>query len=269
MTRNSERRSRSRSSSSPASRDWALPAATLAAALLLWEAVARSGLYPPHLFPPPTAAARALKDMARTGQLGADLAASGRRWLLGLLIGNAAGVLLGAATGAARPLRSSVGTLINALRTIPFLILIPIAMLWLGLGEAEKVAITAWGAAFPVWLNTQTGFLGVERQYVWAAQCLGARGARLYWEVHLRRCIPYIVAGVRVSIATATFALAAAELTGAFEGLGFRIFYSYQMFQVERMMAGIMVVALLGLALDRAFMAAVARLLPWQPEAHE
>jgi len=258
-----------RPSASRAAADWLAPALTAVVVLAAWEAPGRSGLFSPHLLPPPSAVARALNDMAVSGLLWTDFAATGHRWLLGLLIGNVLGIALGVLTGSWRFARGSVGTLMHALRTIPFLILIPVAMLWLGLGEAEKVGIAAWGAAFPVWLNAQTSLLNVEREYVWAARSLGARNLRLVWEVHLPRSLPFLVAGLRVSIATTTFALAAAEMSGAFEGLGFRVFYTYQMFQTDKMMAGIVVISLAGLLLDRLFVLTVERLVPWKAEASD
>lgn len=260
MTSSSARKSPPPSGSS----GWRAPLATALVVLAAWEALGRSGVYPPHLLPPPSTVAHAMAEMVSSGLLWTDFAATGRRWMLGLLIGNLAGVALGLLTGSSLLARSSVGTLMHALRTVPFLIMIPVAMLWLGLGEAEKVAIAAWGAAFPVWLNTQTSLLNVEREYVWAARSLGAGGARLFFEVHLPRCLPYLVAGLRVSIATTTFALGAAEMSGAFEGLGFRVFYTYQMFQTDQMLAGIVVISLAGLAVDRLFVRSVGRLVPWR-----
>ncbi len=242
---------------------WAGPSATAALFALSWECLGRWQTYPAHLFPPPSEAARALADMWASGELLRDAAASGRRWFSGLLLGNLLGLALGVLTGSIPWARRSVGLLLNFLRTIPFLLLVPFAMLWFGLGELEKIAITAWGAAFPVWLNVQTGIVGVEQEYVWAARCLGASGLRLVWEVHLKRCLAYLVAGTRLSIATGTFALVAAEMSGAFEGLGFRVFYSYQMFQTDRMMAGVLLIAFLGLTFDRVFVESVRRLLPW------
>lgn len=243
-----------------------LPLITGLLVLAAWEALGRSGLYPPHLLPPPSAVWRALKEMAGSGMLWLDFKATGRRWLLGLVIGNLLGVVFGLLTGSSRYARGSVGSVLHALRAVPFLIMIPIAMLWLGLGEWEKVAIAAWGAGFPVWLNAQTSMLGVEPEYVWAARSLGARGWRLLWEVHLPRCLPFLLAGLRVSIATTTFALGAAEMSGAFEGLGFRIFYAYQMFQTDKMVADIVVMSLAALILDRLFVLGTNRLMPWQAE---
>jgi len=255
-----------RSSASSAAAQRALPFVTAALALGAWEALGRSGWYPPHLLPPPSAVWRALKDMAGSGMLWLDFKATGRRWVLGLVIGNVAGVAFGLLTGSSRWARGSVGTLLHALRAVPFLIMIPVAMLWLGLGEPEKVAIAAWGAGFPVWLNAQTSLLGVEPEYVWAARSLGARGWRLLWEVHLPRCLPFLLAGLRVSIATTTFALGAAEMSGAFEGLGFRIFYAYQMFQTDKMLADIIVMSVAALILDRLFVYSTRTLMPWQAE---
>lgn len=241
--------------------------ASLTAALILWECVSRSGLYPPHLLPPPSVVARALRGMALSGELWLDIKSSGVRWLCGLFIGNLAGISLGVLTGTIPSLKNSVGQILNLLRTLPFIVLIPLSILWFGLGETAKILIVAWGALFPVWLNVEVGVGNVEREYVRAAQCLGAEHFRLYWEVHLHRCLPHLVAGVRVSIATATFALAAAEMAGAFDGLAFRVFYSHEMFQTDKMMAGIVTLAALGFALDRGFVWASGRLLPWWEES--
>jgi NitT/TauT family transport system permease protein len=241
----------------------------LAATAALWELVARSGLYSQHLFPPPTAVARALAEMAASGELWSDFKASALRWLLGLLLGNLLGVSLGLATGTSRLMKDSVGQLLNLLRTIPFIVLLPLAIIWFGLGETEKVLIIAWGAAFPAWLNTQAGVMRVEREYVWAARCLGAQGARLYWEIHLHRCLPFVIAGTRLSIATALFGLGAAEMAGAFDGLAYRVFYAREMFQSEKMLAGIVVITFLGLALDRGFVWLAGSLVPWWREAND
>ncbi|MFH1618351.1 MAG: ABC transporter permease [bacterium] len=239
---------------------------TLAVAALLWEGLSRSGIYPPHLFPPPTLVLRALGEMAASGELWTDIRASGLRWILGLILGNFLGISLGVMTGTIPLLKNSAGQLLNLLRTIPFIVLLPLAILWFGLGEMEKILFVAWGAVFPVWLNTQAGVMRVEREYIWAARCLGAKGARLYWEIHMHRCLPFIMSGIRISIATALFGLGAAEMSGAFEGVAYRIFYSREMFQTEKMMAGIVVVTFLGFALDRGFVRIAGRLIPWWRE---
>jgi ABC-type nitrate/sulfonate/bicarbonate transport system permease component len=245
---------------------WLSAAASAAALLLAWELAARFGAYPPHLFPPPSAVLHELLAMARSGELATDLAASGRRWAAGLALGSALGAAAGLLTGAWRPARLTASPLLHMTRAVPFMMLMPLALLWFGLGEASKIMVAAWGAFFPVWLSTETAVLGVEREYVWAARTLGAEGPRLWFEVHWRRCLPGVATGLRLAVSTTMFALAAAEMVGSFDGIAYRAFYSYQMFQSEKMMACIVVVAAAGLAADRLFAAAAARLLPWREE---
>jgi NitT/TauT family transport system permease protein/sulfonate transport system permease protein len=243
-----------------------IAAASAAAALLAWELAARFGAYPAHLFPPPTAVLHELALSARSGELLADLTASGRRWAAGLALGSILGAAAGLLTGAWRPARLTASPLLHLVRAVPFMMLMPLALLWFGIGEASKILVTAWGAFFPVWLSTEAAVLGVEKEYVWAARTLGAEGPRLWFEVHWRRCLPGVATGLRLAVATAMFSLAAAEMVGSFDGLAFRAFYSYQMFQSEKMVACIVVVGAAGFTLDYLFAAAARRLLPWREE---
>ncbi len=238
-----------------------------AAALLLWEAAARSGVYPPHLFPPPSAVLRALVLDARSGELASDLAASGRRWSAGLALGSLSGAAAGLLTGAWRPARLAASPPLHFLRVVPFMMLMPLTLLWFGIGEESKILFAAWGAFFPVWLSMETAVLSVEREYVWAARTLGADGLRLWWEVYVPRSLPGTATGVRLAVSTSMFALAAAEMVGSFDGIAYRAFYCYQLFQSEKMMACIAAVGVCGYAADRIFAAVVRRLLPWQEPA--
>ena len=242
---------------------------TLLGALALWEAVGSSGLYPPHLFPPPSRVFPALAEMARSGQLLGDFKASAFRWGLGFALGTALGLADGLLSGRVRTLRETASQLLHFMRSTPTIVLIPVAILWFGIGELEKVLLVAWGVFFPVWLNAQSGVEGAEEEYVWIAQSLGIRGWRLYTEVFFPRALPFVLAGMRIGISTGTFALAAAEMAGAFEGLVFRVLYSHQMFQTEKMMAGILVVGCLGFTLDRFFYWGVRTITPWREQPDE
>jgi ABC-type nitrate/sulfonate/bicarbonate transport system permease component len=153
--------------------------------------------------------------------------------------------------------------LLNFLRSTPAVALIPLAIVWFGIGELEKIFVVIWGVTFPVWLNTHTGVLEVEKEYVWAAQSLGATGWRIYREVYMPRALPFIIAGARMGIATAFFALAAAEMAGAFGGVAFRIFHSHQMFRTDKMMVAILTIGLLGIVFDRLFVRIMRWIIPW------
>ncbi len=241
-------------------------ALTLLGALALWEALGRGGFYPPHLFPPPSRVFPVLAEMARSGELWGDFKASAFRWGLGFILGTALGLVGGLLSGRVGVLRETASQLLHFMRSTPFIVLIPLVILWFGLGELGKVLLVAWGVFFPVWLNAQSGVEGIEEEYLWAAWSLGIRGWRMYTEVLLPRALPFVLAGMRISISTGTFALAAAEMAGAFEGLAFRVFYAHQMFQTDRMMAGIVIVGCLGFAMDRLFFWGVRAAMPWWEE---
>ena len=241
----------------------------LLGALAFWEALGRSGLYPPHLFPPPSRVFPVVAEMAGSGELWGDLKASASRWGLGFVLGTALGLAGGLLFGRVRIFRETVSPLLHFARATPFIALIPLAILWFGIGELGKVLLVAWGVFFPVWLNTQSGVEGVEEEYLWAAQSLGIRASRMYTEVLFPHSLPFVLAGMRIGISTGTFALAAAEMAGAFEGLVFRIFYSHQMFQTDRMMAGIVMVGCLAFTLDRLFYWGVRTATPWLDEERD
>ncbi len=238
-----------------------------ALALLAWEAGSRAGLIPARLLPPPSAICRALAAYALSGELAADAAASARRWALGLALGATLGAATGLVTGAWRAARAAAAPTLHFLRALPFMMLMPLTMLWFGFADAAKILLCAWGAFFPVWLAAQSAVLGVEKEYLWAARTLGAEGPRLWLEVLLPLSLPGLAAGLRTAVSTSMFALAAAEMVGSYDGLAYRAFYSYQLFQSAKMLACIACVGAAGLAADAACAALARRLAPWAEEA--
>ena len=236
---------------------------TLVGVFVLWELVCHIGVYNPHLFPPPSQIGRAFFQMVASGEWASDLRSSLVRYGIGFALGNLLGIALGVLTGRVQVIRDSLAPLLNFLRSTPSVALIPLAIVWFGIGDLQKVFIVTWGVTFPVWLNTHAGVSEVEREYVWAAQSLGAGGWQIYREVYVPRALPFIIAGARMGIATAFFALAAAEMAGAFSGVGFRIFHSHQMFRTDKMMVAILTIGLLGISCDRLFVRVMRWLLPW------
>lgn len=237
--------------------------ATILGVGILWELISRAGLYNTYLFPPPSRIAKAMGDMVASGEFLADLLSSGRRYLAGFVLGSVSGVLAGFLTARVAVLRLSLGLILNYLRSTPSIALLPLAIVWFGIDEEQKIFIVTWGVVFPVWINTQAGVLEIPNEYIWAAQSLGTRGWRLYRDVYFPGALPFIVGGARIGIATAFFSLAAAEMAGAFSGLGFRIFYSHQLFRTDRMMAAILTIGALGVLADRLCVWLVRLAMPW------
>jgi ABC-type nitrate/sulfonate/bicarbonate transport system permease component len=205
----------------------------------------------------------AFGEMVASGEWLADVWASLSRYVLGLAFGWISGVAAGLLTGRVPLMRDSLGLLLNYFRSTPLVALVPFALIWLGIGEEAKVAVVAWGVLFPVWLNTHSGVGEVEREYVWAAQSLGATGWRLFWEVHLPRALPFVLAGTRMAIATGFFALAAAEMAGAYQGVAMRIFRSQQMFRTDKMLVAVLTIGAMGVLGDWLFLMLARWLFPW------
>jgi ABC-type nitrate/sulfonate/bicarbonate transport system permease component len=232
-------------------------------ALCLWEAIARSGLYNPSLFPPPSHVARAFREWKASGDLAGDLKTSLSIYFAGFGIGGTMGIMLGLLTGRMRPLALSLGPVLNFPRSIPFVAMVPLAIIWFGIGTTQKVFMVAWGSFFPVWLSTQAGIAETDVEYVWAAQSLGISGWRLYYDVYLPHALPGIISGIRTAISTGFFALAAAEMAGAFSGVAFRIFFEQESFHTDIMMAAIITIGILGTVFDWAFVLIMRMIAPW------
>ncbi len=244
-------------------RDHAITVLFLMGVFGAWEWLYRSNLYPPHLFPGPSAVWPALVEMAKSGELAQDFLASSFRWITGFIIGTVLGVPFGMICGRLKFIRMSIGGLLNGLSSIPKIVMIPIAILWFGLGETQKVSLVAWGAFFPVWLSSMEAALHTPRELVWVARSYNLTPLQSALHIFWPSAIPHIVAGIRIAISTATFSLAAAEMSGAFSGLAYRVFYSHEMFQTDKMMAGIFVITVLSWLVNYAFMKLVKYLAPW------
>ena len=243
--------------------------ATVGSLLALWEGSSHLGLYNAKLFPPPSVVAAALVQMVLSGEWLRDILRSMVRYAAGLAIGGVAGVGLGLLTGRSRVFYAVASPLLNFLRSTPSVALLPLAIVWFGVGDAGKVFVVAWAVTFPIWLNTHAGIREVEPEYLWAAQSLGATGLQLYREVYLPRAIPHILTGMRMAIATAFFALAAAEMIGTFGGIAFRIFYSHQMFRTDKMMVAILTIGMLSYLFDRLFVRVARwRIRWWVGDSH-
>jgi len=229
----------------------------------LWEALARLGLVNQVLFPGPIAVSRAFLTWARDGTLLSDVRASLERVFMGWAVGGATGIVLGLFTGRLAWANFSVGRIVNTLRAVPPVALVPLAILWFGISESSKVFLVAWGTFFPVWLNTHLGASNVKKSIEWSASSLGVERRQLVFKVILPSSVPSIVAGLRLGIGIAYICVFVGELAGASQGLGFRIATASLVFRADLMVAGLVVLGILGATSDAAFLSLVRRVLPW------
>ncbi|MGL3211237.1 ABC transporter permease [Bradyrhizobium sp. BR 1433] len=228
-----------------------------------WEALSRSGFVNSVMLPAPTTIVQSAWGLLVTGELPRHLGASLLRAAIGFLGGSVLGVALGVAMAQSLLLHGIINPLVQMFRAVPSLAFVPLAIFWFGIGETSKTFLIAWGVFFPVWVNTYIGVRDVSPLLGRAAASLGARGWRNFVYVVIPGALPFIIAGLRVSLSVALVVLVAAELAGAAFGVGYLIQMSQQVFRVDQMFVGLIVLGAMGFVADLLFERAVRRLLPW------
>ncbi|MCI2417399.1 ABC transporter permease [Saccharopolyspora sp. K220] len=233
--------------------------------LALWAAGSALGRLDPLVIPAPSRVAAALWDeLFINGSMWTDIASTMYRVVVGLVLGVVVGVLIGVLMGQSRVLSHLLDPLISFTFPMPKLALLPLLILWLGIGEPSKIAMVLLGTFFPMAVNTYTGVTGVNRVLVWNARTLGASRRQILWTVVLPSVTPHILSGIRVATGISFVLVVAAEMISANDGLGYSIVFWQRNFRPDIMLAGILVTAVLGFVLDRLISRASSRLLAWQ-----
>ncbi len=232
--------------------------------LLLWEALVRSGFVSSLLLPPPSAILAALMELARSGDLARHLEASLWRLVSGWALGTLAGLLLGFLIGISSIGRTLGMPIVAALFPIPKIAMLPLFILWFGIGEPSKVATIALGAFFPTVINCHAGIEQVPKSLVRMAQSFGLGRAAIIAKILLPGALPGILAGARISSSIALVLLVAAEMIGAQYGIGALVLQAGNLMRTDQLMAGVIVLSLLGLAVSSIIGVAERRLLGWR-----
>ncbi|HEV2358141.1 MAG TPA: ABC transporter permease [bacterium] len=228
--------------------------------LAAWEALARSHAVPAVFLPSPEAVAGELAHLASTGDLWRSLGASLGRIAAGFALGSAAGLIVGVLAGVSRPAEAVADPLIAAIYPIPKIALLPLLILWLGIGEAPKIAVIAVGAFFPVAIGTMSAIRDVDPLLVRAARSLGAGRLHIITKVQLPASVPMVFASLRLAAGMSLLLVVSAEMIAATAGIGYLILYAGDLMQTARLLAGIAVLSVLGL-LSTSGLAALERRL--------
>jgi NitT/TauT family transport system permease protein len=227
----------------------ALPFIVVGAA---WESVARSGAFPARLFPTLEQVAATFGRLMAEGILPHHAALTLYRLAVGFAIAAVVGVALGIAMGRSRRAEAFLLPLVSIGAPIPGLAYAPLFLLWFGLGDSGSIVLVAFVSAFPVTLNTWTGVKAVKEIWVRAARTMGADERRLFRYVIIPGAAPYILTGLRLALAQAWRILVAVEMLAAVPwGLGWLIFGAREFLNTDAMLAGIAMIALIGVALEK------------------
>ncbi len=234
------------------------------AVLALWQGAVGLGVVSPVYLPSPLSILRALVELGRSGELWDDLAVSLFRIALGWAIGTAFGLILGFAMGLFSLARAVGLPFVSALFPIPKIALLPLLILWLGIGEPPKIATIALGVFFPTAIATFSGIDGVPRGLIRMAQSFGLPFAAILVKIVLPGALPAIIAGFRISASTALLLVVAAEMIGAEHGIGAFVLAAGNLSRGDRLMAGVVVLSLLGLVIGALLSRVERRLLRWR-----
>lgn len=242
---------------------WIAPLTLLA----LWELDARAGWLSQRILPAPSAVLDAALTASLHGGLLTHLGVSALRAVAGLVVGGSLGLVLGLATGVSRSAQLVLDGPLQMLRTIPAIALVPLVIVWFGLGESAKLFIVASTVLFPVYLNTFHGVRSVDPALLEMARVYDLRGWKLYREVVLPGALPAILVGFRFALGLSWLVLIVAESIGATRGLGYVAMNAREFMQMEMLVLTILLWALLGKLTDSLARHLERRLLPWQPRA--
>jgi sulfonate transport system permease protein len=232
--------------------------------LAIWQIVSASGMVEPTVLPSPLTVIGAFGELIGTGELQTAIPASLRRALTGLALGAGTGLALGLFAGLWRIGEELFDAPLQMLRTIPFIAMIPLFIIWFGIGETAKVALIYGATIFPVYLNTYAGVRGVDPKLIEAARVFGLSPRQISLRVILPTALPSILVGIRFSAGVSLLALVAAEQINARSGIGYILNNANQNQRTDVIIAGIIVYALLGIVIDLAMRWIERSALPWR-----
>lgn len=244
--------------------DWAVSLTCLTALGAVWEAAARAKLVAPLYLPAPSAIAAELGRMMVSGEFLGSLAVSLGRILWGFAVGSGAGLVVGVAVGVFPLARAVLDPLLSLLYPVPKIALLPLIVLWLGIGELSKVAVIAVGVFFPVCISTIAGVRETDPLLIKAAKSFGATRWQVIDQVILHSALPVIFSGLRLGAGMALLLVVSAEMVAATAGLGFTILHAGDLMLTRRLMAAILVLSALGLSSTWLLGRLERWLIPWR-----
>ncbi len=231
---------------------------------LIWELICRFELVNPLFLVPPSIIIVTILKLSATGELFVHIWASLKRAFIGFFIGAAIAFPHGVLIAGSRSIEEVSNPLVELFRPVPIAALIPVSILWFGIGDASKVAIIAFGCYFPILLNTISGVRATDTNLIKVAKLFGASRLQTLTKVILPSALPSIIIGIRHAFALSLILLVITEMIGAQSGLGFLILDAEYTFKTERMFAGIVTIGFIGFAINEAVVRIENRLTRWK-----
>jgi NitT/TauT family transport system permease protein len=236
------------------------------ALLLIWQVLLMIGIGDRRFIPAPTDIAARFGTMVTSGELALHTGATLWRVFAGFLAGSIPAVAVGLLMAMFKPVRIFVDPLIAAIFPIPKIALMPLLLLAFGFGDASKIALVAIAVFFPVVVNTYTGASNIEKIYWDVARNYGASQTVLFTRIVFFGALPTIFAGLRIALAVSFIVLVASEFVASKVGIGYMIWNSWELLQVDIMFVGIVTIGVLGLITSVLFQEVERKVIPWKAE---
>lgn len=234
--------------------------------IVLWQGLSSAGVLDSSTLASPVQVGRVFRELSSSGELWPSILVSLRRVVIGLLIGVTIGTVLGLIAGLSRVGEELVDAPLQMLRALPFLGLLPLLIVWLGIGEAIKIGLVVIGVIFPVYLNLHKGIRSVDPRFAELSRACGVGRWGVIRQVILPGALPSFLVGLRFSLGIAWLSLVVAETVNADQGIGYLIMQGQQYLNTDVIVMGLVIYALLGLAMEGAVRLIERRTLPWRQE---
>jgi ABC-type nitrate/sulfonate/bicarbonate transport system permease component len=243
---------------------WFVGPLVFALIIAIWEFGSQTGLISKIALPAPSEAFGAFMHLAKSGMLWVHLGASLKRlfvgWFFGTLLGISSGLLIGLFSVA----RAGLSPLVSALFPIPKIALLPLFIIWFGIGEGSKYATILFGTFFPIVIATYAGVDGVDRSLIRMGQSFGMSWSSIVRKIILPGALPAILSGLRISASIGIILLVAAEMIGAEHGIGAYILLAGSLMATDQLIAGVAMLSILGLTISWVIGRAEKYLLRWR-----
>lgn len=231
----------------------------------IWQVLSGTGIVSSQFIPSPLEIARAFVRLVATGGFLQDILVSLARAASGFFIGTLLGVFFALVAGLSRLGEDLVDATLQMLRTLPHLALVPLFILWFGIGEEPKILLVALGATCPVYINLFSGIRSVDHKIVEAARTLGLRQSEIITQIIIPGALPSLLVGIRYSMGIAWLSLVVGEQINSHSGIGSRIMNAREYMQVDIIFVCLIIYALLGLTSDLLVRRLEKSLLVWRP----
>ena len=236
--------------------------------VILWQLLVQFGLLSTRILPAPTQVVEAGVKLFLSGELTENVKISTWRALVGFLIGGSIGLALGVINGLSRISEQFLDSSVQMSRNGPHLALIPLVILWFGIGDQARIFLVALGVFFPIYINTFFGIRSIDSGLIEMGKVYGLRSRELFWQIILPGALPGILVGVRYALGVMWLTLIVAETIAANSGIGYMAMNAREFMQTDVVVLSILLYALLGKLADSVVRGLEQWWLPWHPSQH-